>query len=77
MTLGQLISMERKELKISQEELAYRVQRSQDWLSLIERDKQEPTIDDVENLARELKSKLLRNIADGRTFSEFKRRFQF
>lgn len=74
MQLGDIIQIERKELKISQEELANKLQRSQDWMSLIERNKQEPLQEDLENLARELKSKLLQDIADGRAFKELKKR---
>lgn len=74
MQLGDIIQIERKELKISQDDLAYRLQRSQDWVSLVERNKQEPTLDDLENLARELKSKVLQDIADGRAFKELKKR---
>lgn len=74
MQLGDIISAERKELRISQEELAYRLQRSQDWVSLVERNKQEPTLDDLENLARELKSKVIKDISDGRAFQELKKR---
>ena len=37
MQLGELIQNERKELKMSQEELASRLMRSQDWMSLVER----------------------------------------
>ena len=73
MQLGDIIQIERKELKISQDDLAYRLQRSQDWVSLVERNKQEPTLDDLENLARELKSKVLQDIADGRAFKELKK----
>jgi len=72
--LGDIISAERKELKISQEELANRLQRSQDWMSLVERNKQEPLQNDLENLARELKSEVLQDIADGRAFKELKKR---
>lgn len=74
MQLGDIIQIERKELKMSQDELAYRLQRSQDWVSLVERNKQEPTLDDLENLARELKSKVIQDIADGRAFKELKKR---
>lgn len=74
MQLGDIISAERKELKISQEELANRLQRSQDWMSLVERNKQEPLQNDLENLARELKSEVLQDIADGRAFKELKKR---
>ena len=38
-------------------------------MSLIEQNKQE----DLENLARELKSKLLQDITNGRAFKEFKK----
>ena len=74
MQLGDIILTERKELKISQEELANRLQRSQDWMSLVERNKQEPLQSDLENLARELKSEVLQDIADGRAFRELKKR---
>lgn len=74
MQLGNIIQIERKEMRLTQEELAYRVQRSQDWLSLIERNKQEPTIEDLENLARELKSNLLKDISAGRMFYELRKR---
>lgn len=74
MQLGDIISIERKELKISQEDLAYRLQRSQDWVSLVERNKQVPLQNDLENLARELKSDVLQDIADGRAFKELKKR---
>lgn len=74
MQLGDIIQVERKELKISQEELASRLQRSQDWMSLVERNKQEPLQNDLENLARELKSEVLQDIADGRAFKELKKR---
>lgn len=74
MQLGDIIQEERKELKISQEELASRLQRSQDWMSLVERNKQIPLQDDLENLARELKSEVLQDIADGRAFKELKKR---
>lgn len=76
MQLGDIIQIERKELKMSQDDLAYRLQRSQDWVSLVERNKQEPTLDDLENLARELKSKVLQDIANGRAFQELKKRMQ-
>ena len=74
MTLGNLIQLERKEMRLSQEELAYKLQRSQDWLSLVERNKQQPLQEDLENLARELRSELIQDIANGRAFKEFKRR---
>ena len=74
MNLGTLIQMERKEMRLSQEELAIKIQRSQDWVSLIERNKQEPLQEDLENLARELRSKILQDIADGRAFKEFRRK---
>lgn len=74
MQLGDIIQVERRELKISQEELASRLQRSQDWMSLVERNKQEPLQSDLENLARELKSEVLQDIADGRAFRELKKR---
>lgn len=74
MQLGDIISAERKGLRISQEELANRLQRSQDWMSLVERNKQEPLQSDLENLARELKSEVLQDIADGRAFKELKKR---
>ena len=74
MQIGDIIQAERKEMKISQEELAYRLQRSQDWMSLVERNKQEPLQNDLENLARELKSEVLQDIADGRAFKELKKR---
>lgn len=74
MQIGDIIQTERKELKISQEELANRLQRSQDWMSLVERNKQEPLQSDLENLARELKSEVLQDIADGRAFRELKKR---
>lgn len=74
MQIGDIIQIERRELKISQEELANRLQRSQDWMSLVERNKQEPLQSDLENLARELKSEVLQDIADGRAFRELKKR---
>ena len=74
MQLGELIQSERKDLKVSQEELASRLMRSQDWMSLVERNKLEPLQEDLENLAKELRSELLQDIADGRAFRTFKKR---
>ena len=53
MQLGDLIQSERKDLKVSQEELASRLMRSQDWMSLVERNKLEPLQEDLENIAKE------------------------
>lgn len=74
MKIGDIISAERKGMRLTQEELALKLQRSQDWMSLVERNKQEPLQDDLENLARELKSEVLQDIADGRAFKELKKR---
>lgn len=74
MQLGELIQTERKELKMSQDELASRLMRSQDWMSLVERNKLDPLQEDLENIAKELKSPLLQDIADGRAFRSFKKR---
>lgn len=74
MQLGDIVQAERKELRLSQEELASRLQRSQDWVSLVERNKQEPTLDDLDKLARELKSQVLRDIANGKYYLEMYKR---
>ena len=74
MKIGDIISAERKGMRMTQEELALKLQRSQDWMSLVERNKQEPLQDDLENLARELKSDVLQDIAYGRAFKEIKKR---
>lgn len=72
MKLGELIQYERKEKRVSQEELASKLLRSQDWLSMVERGKIEPLQEDLMVLATELDSELITEIAFGRAIKKIK-----
>lgn len=68
MTLGQVIRHYRRERKLTQAQLAERIQRNQSLLSRWESDERAPSLDDVRVIARELSiplSALVEGIAHG------------
>lgn len=74
MQIGDFIKYLRKGNGISQEELADKVMRSQDWMSLVETNKIQPNTEDVKLLSKALHESLLETVADGLLFQELKRR---
>ena len=74
MQIGDFIKYLRKGNGISQDELAEKVMRSQDWMSLVETNKIQPNTEDIKLIAKELHEPILDTIADGLLFQEIKRR---
>lgn len=74
MQIGDFIKYLRKGNGISQDELAEKVMRSQDWMSLVETNKIQPNTEDIKLIAKELHEPILGTIADGLLFQEIKRR---
>ena len=74
MQIGDFIKYLRKGNGISQDELAEKVMRSQDWMSLVETSKIQPNTEDIKLIAKELHEPILDTIADGLLFQEIKRR---
>lgn len=74
MRIGDFIKYLRKGNGMSQEELADKVMRSQDWMSLVETNKIQPNTEDIKLLSKALHESLLETVADGLLFQELKRR---
>ena len=74
MQIGDFIKYLRKGNGYSQDELADRVMRSQDWMSLVETNKIEPNTEDIKLISKALHEPILEILADGLLFQELKRR---
>ena len=74
MQIGDFIRYLRKGNGVNQDELAYKVMRSQDWMSLVETNKMQPNTEDIKLIAKALHEPLLEILADGLLFQEFKKR---
>ena len=74
MQIGDFIRYLRKGNGINQDELADKVMRSQDWMSLVETNKMQPNTEDIKLIAKALHEPLLETLADGLLFQELKKR---